>query len=159
MEVPSTPKRKQLSRDQRLQVHTLTSIHWTPHRIAKHLDITPRQAKYACSVPLTPQKQRCGRKSILNTPSHGALVRYIRTSKEDRRMPYHELAVRMGWNVSESVIQSALRKEGAYFWGTSGGTSPVGSGTRWLDKRTVELNTLDGWNVGKGWQTYTYVGY
>ena len=30
-----TPKRTQLTRDERIQVHALTAIHWTPRRIQK----------------------------------------------------------------------------------------------------------------------------
>lgn len=112
MEVPSTPKHSQLTRDQRLQVHTLAGIGWDLERIAKHLNITLYQARYAASHRLTPQNRKSGAKAILNTPRRAYLVRYIRSSKETRRMPYQEVARRLGWNVSESAIRRALRKEG-----------------------------------------------
>ena len=113
-EAPSTPKHRELTREQRLQVHTLANIDWIPRRIAKHLDITPRQVQYARSHRFTPQKHRCGPKPMLNAPSRAALVRYIRTSKETRRMPYYELAARLNWNISESTIRRALRKENMF---------------------------------------------
>ena len=112
VEVPSTPKRAQLTRDQRIQVHTLIGIHWTPRRISTHLKLTQRQVKYAREHRLTPQKQRCGPKPMLDTPSRTRLIHHVRQSKETRRMPYYKLAIQLEWNVSESTIRKALQKEG-----------------------------------------------
>lgn len=113
-DVLSTPKRKELTRDQRLQVHTLTGIHWTPTRISRHLNITQTQVRYAQSHRLTPQKQRCGRKSLIDTPSRTRLAEYIRQSKATRRMRYCNIAYHLGLDCSEHAIRRALQKEGLF---------------------------------------------
>jgi transposase len=112
MDVPSTPKRSQLTRDQRIQVQTLSGVGWDAERIAKHLKITTRQVRYATSHQLTPQNRKSGPKPVINTPCRDRLVRFIQSSKETRRMQYEEVATRLGWNVSGRAIRRALKKEG-----------------------------------------------
>ena len=113
LQAPSTPKRKQLTRDQRLQIQTLASTaSWAPEAIAKAFQITLRQVEYAIEHRPTPQKQRCGRKALIDTPSRRILLDFIRTSKRTRRMPYFEVAHELNWQASESAIRRALQKEG-----------------------------------------------
>ena len=114
MEVPSTPKRTELTRDQRLQIHTLLEIGWDPPKIAAHLKISQRQVQYAKQHRLIPQKQRCGLKALITTPHRRELIRFIRSSKKTRRMSYQEVAINLNWNVSESSIRKALQKEGLF---------------------------------------------
>ena len=114
MEVPSTPKRTELTRDQRLQVYTLSKIGWDAPKIAAHLKISQRQVQYAKQHRLTPQKQRCGFKALITTPHRQELIRFIRSSKKTRRMPYQEVAIKLNWNVSETSIRRALQKEGLF---------------------------------------------
>jgi len=112
MDVLSTPKHGQLTRNQRIQVQTLTEIGWEREAIARHLKITLRQVQYANSHRLTPQNRKSGPKAVIDTPYQAELVRFIRRSKETRRMRYEEVAQTLGWHVSASAIRRALKKEG-----------------------------------------------
>ncbi|ENI05379.1 hypothetical protein COCC4DRAFT_195066 [Bipolaris maydis ATCC 48331] len=77
------PKRKQLSRDQRLQIHTLRQARFTYKQIATQLNVTYRSVQYALSVPVTPQK-RSGRPPALSPKQITELITFIRSSKETR---------------------------------------------------------------------------
>lgn len=92
MEVLPTPKHTDLTRDQRVQVHTLLGIDWTPRRICKHLDITARQVQYVKHRPLTPRKHRCGPKAVITTPCRKRLVSFIEQNKDTRRMRLEQVA-------------------------------------------------------------------
>ena len=48
-EVPFTFKHRELIKNQRFQLYTFANINWIPRRIAKHLNITPRQIQYVRS--------------------------------------------------------------------------------------------------------------
>ena len=79
-EPPSTPvKQKDLSRDERLKAQTLKGIGWRYEQIAAHIGCTTRQAQYACTNQLTPQKRCAGRKALINSPSRKALGIVIRS--------------------------------------------------------------------------------
>ena len=113
---PSTPHRRRhpdLDRDQRIEIHTLSQCAgWTPHRISKHLNISIPQVYYAIHHRFTPQKQRCGRKSIIDTPSRRYLLEYCTSNRRTRRLRFIDVAAELNWNVSESAIRRALAKEG-----------------------------------------------
>ena len=113
---PSTPQRKrhpELNRDQRIQIHTLSQYAgWTPRRISKHLDVSIPQVYYAIHHRFTPQKQRCGPKSIINTPNQKRLVEFYTTNRRTRHMRFCHIAAELGWKVSERAIRQALAKEG-----------------------------------------------
>ena len=76
LEVQSALKPKKLTRDQRFQMHTVIDIEWNPRRIA---NLTPPQAQYARLVRITPQKQRCGPKPMLDTTRRKAPFRIIQS--------------------------------------------------------------------------------
>ena len=115
---PSTPKRQYaatLTRDQRIQIHTLKhTASWTPRRISSYLNITIPQIYYALHHRLTPQKHRRGRKSILNTPHRAEIIRFMTSSKRIRRLRYIEVIDELGLNISETALRNALAKEGKY---------------------------------------------
>ena len=115
---PSTPQRKfhrhpELNRDQRIKIHTLSQYAgWTPRRISKHLDVSIPQVYYAIHHRFTPQKQRCGPKSIIDTPHRARLVEFITTDRRTRRLRFCDVAIELQWNISETAIRKALAKEG-----------------------------------------------
>jgi hypothetical protein len=65
--------KEELTRDQRLRVQVLfNDAHLTVSQIALQTGYTPRQIRYALAHRLTPQKQKTGRKVLLNTPKKEA---------------------------------------------------------------------------------------
>ncbi|KAK1914935.1 hypothetical protein P3342_011863 [Pyrenophora teres f. teres] len=113
MDAPATPKhRKQLNRDQRLQVHTLYHAGHTQKWIAQHLSFTIRQIQYTLKVPITPQK-KTGRPPLLSPERTQHLIQFIRSFKEARQMTYLALSQHFSdWHVGEYAIRYALRKAG-----------------------------------------------
>ena len=114
---PSTPQHKrhtELDRDQRIQISTLSQCAgWTPRKISKHLNVSIPQVYYAIHHRFTPQKQRCGRKSIIDTPSRRYLLEYCTSNRRTRSLRFVDVAAELNWDVSESAIRRALAKEGA----------------------------------------------
>ena len=109
--MPETPKKQQLTRDQRVQIQTLREIGWTYKQIANHVHVTLRQVQVACIGPRTPQKRR-GRPPIITEEQRQDLVAYVTSSARARQMSYLELSTVFEWNVSEYAIKRALRTEG-----------------------------------------------
>jgi len=68
---PSTPKRKQLSRDQRRDIRALKSINITHTQIMQHflfvynIVITVRQVSHACTADHPTPQKRSGRPPLL----------------------------------------------------------------------------------------------
>ena len=87
---------------------------WSYAQTAERLQITIRQVQYACTVGrFTPQKKfRCGPKSLIDNASRQTLIEFVCASSENRRMPYCQIAWKLGWNVSENAIRKALKQEG-----------------------------------------------
>ena len=113
---PSTPRENsrhpELDRDQRIEIYTLSQCAgWTPRRISKHLNVSIPQVYYAIHHRFTPQKQRCGPKSIIDTPNRIRLVEFCTTNRRTRRLRFCHVAAELGWNVSEKAIRRALAKE------------------------------------------------
>lgn len=92
MDVPATPKhRKQLDRDQRLQIHTLYRAGHTQKWIAEHLSFTIRQVQYALKQPITPRKKP-GKPPLLSPEQSHQLIQFARSSKEVHQMSYLALS-------------------------------------------------------------------
>lgn len=109
-----TPKRhwrKQLTRDQRLQVQTLRDVGWRYSDIAAHLGFSWKQVEIACQSRVTPKKRK-GRPSTITDEMRHELVAFVCQSGVTRRMTYIELRDVLGWGVSEDAIRRALWKEG-----------------------------------------------
>jgi transposase len=109
--VPSTPKRTQLTRDDRRSVHLLRSLGWSYVRISKHLHCTERQVQWTCQHPATPKK-RVGRPTKLNAQQVEKLIEFVTASRTGRRMSYSKLATTLNFGCSEHAIRSALKREG-----------------------------------------------
>ena len=114
---PQTPRRRQLTQDQCLQLQILRASGLDYRAIARHLSCTERQVKnvYTRSYP-TPKKHT-GRPLVLSTDQQNELVQYICQLRFTRRLSYLQLSLRFErWGVSEYVIRSVLRKHGfCYF--------------------------------------------
>jgi transposase len=105
---PSTPKRRRLSRDQRLQVRTLRSAGHSYEDMARLLHVTPRQVEYACQAERPTPKKRSGRPPLLTEMQTQALIEFVTSSRKARLMTYLQLAITLAWGVTEYVIRSAL---------------------------------------------------
>lgn len=111
----SASKRKQLSRDQRLQIHTLRRAGHTVEFIVdffKPEKVTYRQVYYACTQPIESQKHRCGAKPKLDETTRHRIKELITQSTGARPMTYREVAKELQLDVSENTIARALAKEG-----------------------------------------------
>lgn len=113
--VPSASKRKQLSRDQRLQIHTLRRAGHTVEFIVEFFKpekVTYRQVYYACTQPIESQKHRCGAKPKLDESTRHRIKELITQSAGGRPMTYREVAKELQLDVSENTIARALAKVG-----------------------------------------------
>jgi transposase len=111
---PSTPPRRHLTRDQRLQIRTLRGIGLTYERIASHLKVSYQQVQRACQAEQSTPKKHTGRPSKLSQEQVDELIAYIRQSRETRRTSYLRLATKVfpHWGVGEYAIRSSLRRAG-----------------------------------------------
>lgn len=109
---PKTPTRD-CSRDNRLRVHTLYfNAHWTTSQIALQLNLTIEQVKYALRHRVTPQKNRSGRRPLLSPTERKQLIDWVCASGKNRRTPWTEIPVILGWNCKVYAIKTAFKKEG-----------------------------------------------
>jgi transposase len=112
-EVPHTPKRKRLTRDQRRDILLLRSLGKTYSEIATHLSVSEGAVQYTCNIhKATPKKDGRGRPSKLSKEEVDDLVAYVRRSQDTRRMTYQELGEVFG--VHKDCIKRALRRRGYY---------------------------------------------
>lgn len=114
MDIPSTPstlRQFQMSRKQRIKVHTLRSIGWKYHQITFHLSLTMRQVAFPATHPRTPRKCS-GRPPKITKDMMKELIQFISASAHNRRMQYAKIPAVLGWDVTESAIRYALKKEG-----------------------------------------------
>jgi hypothetical protein len=110
---PSTPKRRQLTRDNRLRIQTLREGGWEIDVIHAHLrpiinNLTMRQVEYACRFTHPTPRKRPGRPELLNKDQETELIAFVRTSKISRRLTYFELAVHFEWGVI--AVQGCLER-------------------------------------------------
>ena len=80
----STPKRKQLTRNQRLQILTLHQAGWGIDAIHAHFqlylsNLSLRQIEYTCQFTHPTLKQRSGRPPLLNEEQKNQLIAFICT--------------------------------------------------------------------------------
>ena len=110
---PSTPPRKQLTRDQRVAVKALYNAGHSQAFISQQLGITCRQVGIAInSDSLSPIRR--GRQSKLSHQQAKQIESYILASRLRRRMSYKGLADGLfaEWKISQYMIARALAKLG-----------------------------------------------
>jgi transposase len=116
---PSTPSpppvRKSAldtTRDQRLQIQTLRTAGLTYSQIQGQLgDVTLHQIAYAVQHPVTPKK-RSGRPSTLTPDEVAEIITWVCLNKKNRRLPWYQIPVVMGLDVSYYCVRNALRNAG-----------------------------------------------
>ena len=111
--LPQTPpQRRELTRDERIQVRTLVDLGLKYGAIAKHLGISVNQVQYANTHRPTPQKRKRGRHDLITSSQQAFLVDFVTASKDNHQMSYWQIPLILNWNCSESAICRALKKEG-----------------------------------------------
>ena len=115
MDTPSTPPRKRLTRDQRVQILCMRSLKYTYEQIAAHLEISQRAVQYTCQTnAATPQHKNAGRPPRLSKDEANRVEEYVTSSSKTRRMTYIQLAETL-WpegEVGEEAVRNALRRRG-----------------------------------------------
>jgi transposase len=101
---PSTPKRHQLTRDERLRIQTLYEAGWKFDAIHAHLrshiqSLSLRQIEYTCQFTHPTPQKRSGRPPLLTEEQKNELIAFLRTSKITRRLSYLQLALHFNWGV------------------------------------------------------------
>jgi len=110
-----TPKQpnRELSRDDRLRIQTLFfDAHHTRSQICLETGYSYNQVCHAITHRLTPQKKRCGRRVLLNTPQRKRLIQWATASQENRETPWIEIPGILGLDCGEWAIRTAFKKEG-----------------------------------------------
>jgi transposase len=106
-------KAKDCTRDDRLKIHTLYNYAgYKPADICLQLNLTLDQVYYALSHRLTPQKKRCGRPTLLDTPRRKQLIAWVTASKANRETQWVDIPAALGWTCGEKAIRNAFKKEG-----------------------------------------------
>lgn len=70
--------------------------------------------QYAEHTRPTPQKHRCGPAAVLNTSFRQRIADFITSSKSTRRMPFIQVKMKLGLNLSKPTISRAMKKEGIF---------------------------------------------
>ncbi|KAK4099324.1 hypothetical protein N658DRAFT_167612 [Parathielavia hyrcaniae] len=84
----STP----LTRDEKIEIRTLRKhAKWDYSTIAQATGKTFHQVQDALTGPLTPRKNRCGRKPVVKTPEKDALVQFLNSDPMNRKLPWADL--------------------------------------------------------------------
>jgi hypothetical protein len=83
-------RRQHASRDQRLQVKTLTSAGLKQREIAHQLNMTRNQVQYAQQHPSTPIKRK-GRPSILSNTEIERIIEWVCASHINRRCQWERI--------------------------------------------------------------------
>ena len=107
----STP----LTRDEKLQIRTLRNdAKWDYLTIAQATGKTFHQVQDALTGPLTPRRNRCGRKPTIKTPEKNNLVQFLDADPMNRKLPWADLRYYIpGFELfSERAITTALRSLG-----------------------------------------------
>jgi hypothetical protein len=112
--VPVPKQQKpELSRDERLRIQTLFfDANYTRAQICLQTSHTYDQVCYALAHRLTPQKRKCGRKVLLNTPQRKRLIQWVTSLKQNRETPWIEIPSILGLDCGEHAIRAAFKREG-----------------------------------------------
>ena len=112
---PSTPRRKRLTRDQRVEILLMRRLKYKYSEIAKFLEVSERSVEYTCTAQkATPQHHKAGRPPKLQKDEVDRLEEFVISSKETRRMSYAQILDTLfpENDVGIESIKNALRERG-----------------------------------------------
>lgn len=111
---PSTPKRKALTCDERVQAHALRKAGHKLEEIAGILNKSEYAVRYALKQEqFTPQFRKRGRKPHLSPEQEAQLIDFMTSSPDARGMTYKELSQYFSdWVVGPKCIKNALYRHG-----------------------------------------------
>ena len=152
------PRRKSLTRDQRVAVQTLRRYGLSLQAIANQLRISPQQVQYACQRSDVSDTRSPGRPPVLSSEQTDELVEYIRSSEDGRFMTYFELAIYpfAHWNFGEIAIRGALRRRG-YRRCISQCKPPLAPEN--TQKRLLFARTHRDWTISNGVRSFRLVNH
>ncbi len=110
--IPQTPRRRMMTRDQRVEVHSLRRAGFTFDQIALSMRISVPSVAYAAGHRPTPQHHLRGPDPAISEAMKDLLVDFVTYSQERRQMSYHQVAQELSWGVSSRTIRKALRTRG-----------------------------------------------
>src|SRR2546423_11712002 len=115
--MPATPKKRQLTRDEGIQILAFRRLGMTYEAIAKLFsDISPRQVEHLVQKGHPTPQKRSGRPPFITDEQLQELTAFVCTSKRTRRLPWNRLPLEYPmctWkNATESSITSAMRRAG-----------------------------------------------
>ena len=105
-----------LTRDQRLQVHTLRIFNWNYHNITAYfrslnINCNTHQMQYATINRIIFQKQRCEFKILLNIFTRRRMIDFIINSKRTRKMSFIQINEKFHLFVFEFVMRKVMQKK------------------------------------------------
>ncbi|KAI0999005.1 hypothetical protein K3495_g9191, partial [Podosphaera aphanis] len=105
---------KKLTKEQRIEVRTLAREGYSHQKIARRLQVTYHQARYAANSVHLPPKNSCGRPLVLSSEQVDEIEAFVTSSPEHRQLTYFELAYAhfIHFGVSKKVIQRAMSRRG-----------------------------------------------
>ncbi|KAI1001237.1 hypothetical protein K3495_g6962 [Podosphaera aphanis] len=105
---------KKLTKEQRIEVRTLAREGYSYQKIARQLQVTYDQARYAANAVHISPKNSSGRPLVLSSEQVDEIEAFVTSSPEHRQLTYFELAYAhfSHFGVSEKVIQRAMSRRG-----------------------------------------------
>ncbi|KAI0994486.1 hypothetical protein K3495_g13696 [Podosphaera aphanis] len=105
---------KKLTKEQRIEVRTLAREGYSYQKIARRLQVTYHQARYAANAVHLSPKKSSGRPLVLSSEQVDEIEAFVISSPEHRQLTYFELAYAhfSHFRVSEKVIQRAMSRRG-----------------------------------------------
>ncbi|PVH91873.1 hypothetical protein DM02DRAFT_311549 [Periconia macrospinosa] len=108
-----TPRRR-LSRDERLQIHTLYyQAGWQCPDIARQLGVNIRTVERCVKGLVSPYRPR-GRKGVIDTPTKARLIVHATANAEQRRKPWTQIAAELGVKADPRTIYKVFESERYY---------------------------------------------
>ncbi|KAI0995387.1 hypothetical protein K3495_g12790 [Podosphaera aphanis] len=105
---------KKINKEQRIEVRTLARESYSYQNIARRLQVTYHQARYAANAVHLSPKKSSGRPLVLSSEQVDEIEAFVISSPEHRQLTYFELAYAYfsHFEVSEKVIQRATSRRG-----------------------------------------------
>ena len=99
------------TRDQGLQIHTLSQAGMSPRGIAARVNMKRNRVHYLLKQPVTPIGRK-GRPPLVTSPIRCRIVDYLNSGAKARRMPYQELSTTLELSCAPATLGRSLAKLG-----------------------------------------------